>query len=366
MLGAAIPAAAAAGWVIQPSPNVRHAGMNQLSAISCSSARACTAVGASSPSISSLKTHVLAERWNGHAWRIQATPNPRGATSSNFFGISCWSAGGCMAVGTYTDRAFLRKALAERWNGVKWQVVPARTPHGGHFTILNGVSCTSAHGCVAVGVHEVGVAEVPLAELWNGTGWRLVSIPAPHAATTTGMQGVSCSSASRCTAVGSSAVGSSAPATLAERWNGHSWAIQPTAAMGTLRGVSCPGAGECMAVGTAGSPGSSAVLALRWNGTSWVASSAVVPPGSTQSFLYSVSCASAGSCTAVGQSLASGEPTLAERWQGSSWSIQATPNPAAATESYLAGVWCPSPGTCRAGGAAFFAGPVKKTLAEGD
>jgi hypothetical protein len=69
----------------------------------------------------------------------------------------------------------------------------------------------------------------------------------------------------------------------------------------------------------------------------------------------------------VGQSLAPGtEPTLAEQWQGSSWSIQATPHPAAATESYLAGVSCPSPGACRAGGAAFFAGPVKKTLAEGD
>jgi hypothetical protein len=271
-----------------------------------------------------------------------------------------------MAVGSYTDKAFLRKALAERWNGVTWQVVSARTPRG-HFTILNGVSCTSAHACVAVGVHVNGVVEIPLAELWNGTRWQLVSIPAPNGATTTGMQGVSCSSASRCTAVGGSAVGSSAPATLAERWDGHSWTIQPTAAMGALRGVSCPGAAECMAVGTAGSPGSSTVLALLWNGTSWAASSAVVPPGSTQSLLYGVSCASAGSCTAVGQSLAaSSASTLAEQWQGSSWSIQATPNPTATTDSYLAGVSCLSPGTCRAGGGAFFSGPVKKTLAEAD
>lgn len=361
----AIPAAAAGGWVIQHTPNVAGAGLNQFAAISCSSATACAAVGGSGHSIFTLGTHVLAERWNGHAWRIKATPSPKGATSSNFFGVSCWSATGCMAVGTFADRTHLLRALAERWNGVKWQLTAARTPHGGHFTMLNGVSCPLARACIAVGVHVSGSVEIPIAELWNGTGWRFLSIPAPHAATMTELRGISCWSVKRCTAVGDFTVGSSAPATLAERWNGRSWRIQSTGFTGTLRGASCPSATECMAVGTAGAAGASSVLALRWNGTSWLSSGAVVPPGSTQSFLYGVSCASVASCTAVGQSIAPGtEPTLAEHWQGSSWSIQATPNPAAATESYLAGVSCPSRSTCRAAGAAFFAGPTKKTLAE--
>ena len=66
--------ARAASWTIVPSP-----GAGALSAVSCTSAKACTAVGAQ---------HVnghdrpLAEQFNCSGWTIQPTPEPRGAKIS--------------------------------------------------------------------------------------------------------------------------------------------------------------------------------------------------------------------------------------------------------------------------------------------
>ena len=60
--------------------------------------------------------------------------------------------------------------------------------------------------------------------------------------------------------------------TLAERWNGQRWAIQPTpnrtAAPGSeLSSVACPSLTMCIAVGSAQyAGGTSATLVERWNG----------------------------------------------------------------------------------------------------
>ena len=66
------------------------------------------------------------------------------------------------------------------------------------------------------------------------------------------------------------------PVTLAERWNGSSWSVQPTANPGGINpelvDVSCTSARACTAVGSAGNGGDVSgigALAERWNGTSW-------------------------------------------------------------------------------------------------
>ena len=79
-----------------------------------------------------------------------------------------------------------------------------------------------------------------------------------------------------CTAVGEVGLRRhAATVTLAERWNGKSWAIQhtpnpphsnsSTAATATLNAVSCPSATTCVAVGRS----DSGALAELWNGTTW-------------------------------------------------------------------------------------------------
>jgi len=107
--------------------------------------------------------------------------------------------------------------------------------------------------------------------------------------------------------------------TLAERWNGTSWAVQPTpnltgATQSELSGVSCASTRACSAVGYYyNSSGDLVTLAERWNGTSWAVQPTPNPTGAMQSELWGVSCPSASACSAVGYyATADSERTLAE------------------------------------------------------
>lgn len=289
-------------WVIQPTPNPAGAIISELLGVSCASDNACTAVGDSIGSASG----TLAERWDGSTWVIQPTPNPTG-TSGRLTAVSCPSANACTAVGSSS-----LGTLAERWNGSKWVIQPTPDPAGAQFPVeLLGVSCPTATACTAVGDYFIPAidlgATVTLAEGWNGSRWAIESTPNP-AGTAEGsfntLGGVSCTFARRCTA------GGEAGMALALGWNGVGWAIQPTPnpnhlpAM-DLRAVSCRVAlvvgRTCMAVGDFGGVEIPEVtLAERWNGFRWAIQPTPNPAGAIFSQLLSVSCTSARACTAVG------------------------------------------------------------------
>jgi hypothetical protein len=69
-----------------------------------------------------------------------------------------------------------------------------------------------------------------LAERWNGTTWTIQPTPNPQGGQVEGLFGVSCRSNSAYTAVGNNFFQPSTgnPKSLAERWNGSAWTIQPT------------------------------------------------------------------------------------------------------------------------------------------
>jgi hypothetical protein len=75
---------------------------------------------------------------------------------------------------------------------------------------------------------------------------------------------------SACTAFGLNFTGSG-PLTLAERWNGHTWRIQPTPALVTFDigfpGVACPTSSACFAVASYTNNGPNLTLAEQWNRT---------------------------------------------------------------------------------------------------
>jgi hypothetical protein len=342
-------------WTVQttPSPDQSEDPDNLLAAVSCTSASACTAVGPAYTT-SSGATKNLAERWNGTAWAIQTVPGPAGS----LMGVSCPSVSACTATGSYSTSTGISKTLAEGWNAVAWATQPTPNPGGAENSELYGVSCPSAWACTAVGDYGLPGAYVPLAERWNGTSWAIQPVPEPAGAVTASLAAVSCSSASACTAVGFS-YASGAYVPLAERWNGTSWAIQavPSPSGGTavgLQGVSCPSASACTAVGSYTASGVTVPLAERWNGTSWAIQTTPSPGGATTVDLQGVSCSSATACAAVGYYTTStgtgGDVTLAERWNGTAWSIQTTPSPTADPGSYLTAVSCPSASSCTAVG----------------
>jgi hypothetical protein len=359
-------------WTIQTTPSPSAATASVLTGVSCPSASACT--GSGYYDTSSGDTLALAEAWNGTTWTIQTTPNPSGPPLSELNAVSC-VASGCIAAGySQTDQqspTIVDTTLAESWNGAAWSVTSAVSPSGAVPTYLSSISCVAANACMAVGYHfdvDTGLY-VPLSERWNGTAWTVKTVPVPAGSTGTYLESVSCASASACQAVGLE--NTSGPGmTFAVSWNGTAWSIKTTpnpagAAASLLYGVSCTTATACTAVGRYGSGGGSETLAETWNGTAWSIQTTPNPAGTTFSSLTGVSCASGSFCEAVGSySHNNVNKTMAEAWNGTAWTVQTTPDPAGAEANYLASVSCPTTGYCMAAGDYENSSAVNKALSE--
>jgi hypothetical protein len=178
---------------------------------------------------------------------------------------------------------------------------------------------------------------------------------------------VSCTSATNCTAVGQYTVGPDESLPLAENWNGSHWSGQtvPGPAGSTfsfLNSVACPSATSCTAVGfSVNSANDYQDLAEQWDGSSWSVQAVSNPAGQPDAALYGVACSSATSCTAVGvtNSLA-----VAAQWNGTAWSVQTITPPAGQSSARLDAISCPSAANCTAVGQSA-GGPIKnRALAE--
>jgi hypothetical protein len=367
--------AAAARWAIQRTPNPAGAQSSVLSAVSCVSWSACTAVGRFTDFAGAGVT--LAERWNGTKWAIQYPRNPAGANPSLLFDVSCPSLKVCIAVGSTTNRAGVTVPLAERWNGATWAIQRAANPPRaipGAVGYLGGVSCTSTTNCTAVGYsgNSIGTRGAALAESWNGRRWAIERTPRLTGAIASFLSSVSCVSPQYCTAAGFSNRASGIGASLAERWNGTDWAIQRTpnpigATSVQLSGVSCSSPSACTAVGFFTIiTGIEIMIAESWNGANWTIERTLYPNGARFVQLSGVSCASTRACSAVGffNNVPGIDVTLAERRNRTDWAIQRPPNPAGATSNSLGGVSCRSQRVCTAVGGFTNSDGTGVTLAE--
>jgi len=323
-------------WTVLPTPAPRHPGGGELLvSVSCTSGTSCMAVGQTQVVVPPGVTiqHPFAESWNGTKWRIVPTPK-MAHTGATLNGVSCTSASDCMAVGNVgTPQNDTMFTLAERWNGTAWAVVGTPQTPGG--TALNSVSCTSPSACMAAGFANFnnGTGDsLSLAEQWNGAAWQRRATPSPGSGDVFG--GVACTSASACIAVGGHRTQNRNDVTLAEQWDGTGWKVLASPnprgfGVAGMGGVSCPAAAACMGVGSWTDPTgeSSFNLAEAWNGTSW-AILRTPSPGSTNNELSGVSCTSPSSCMAVGDFIGLGNGmTLAESWNGTTWSVVKTPRP---------------------------------------
>jgi hypothetical protein len=271
-----------AAWKIQKMPNPAHAtsGLRMsLAGVSCASTRFCEAVGSSSSAAGG-----GAERWDGIGWNRQVVPG--GALTS----VSCTSATFCMAAGG--------DGHVDIWNGTSWSARP--TAAG--FTSLGAVSCASPHSCEAVGTGPSGDA----AEGWNGTSWSPQATPTPAGGSSLGLSAVSCAALSSCEAVGNYFSNSTfQQVTVAEVLNGTVWTVQPTpnpaaSFASSLLGVSCTSATSCTAVGQYQALAGNLTLVEVWNGTAWRLRSSPNHPWAGQNILNGVSCRASQNCTAAG------------------------------------------------------------------
>jgi hypothetical protein len=349
-LVAVAPATALASWLQQSTQNI-SADAWEFNAVSCSSPSVCMAVG----SLSAGTTQLLSETRSPAGWKVQSIPEP--GFGSHLLGISCPKASMCVAVGD-TPAGGGTRPLAERWNGSAWTIQSTPTPAGATFSDLNAVSCTSTTSCLAVGDTQSGSKDVPLAEVWNGSGWKIHRPPKAPGQASSALAGISCLSSAKCFAVGSSETNDIFK-TLAEVWNGSKWQIQKTSNPvkgNSLNAVSCRSASSCLAVGSD--------ITERWNGTSWSATKIARPRG-TPPDLLGVSCTKAGPCYAVGGNFVQSiQSSVAELWNGSRWSVQPVTLTTSSDSSLLEGVSCTTATNCTAAG--FYHDPVNgdRPLAE--
>ena len=114
----------------------------------------------------------LAERWDGSTWKTQHVPDVNEIGYTQLTAVSCSSASACMAVGTYNGGT---GAISELWNGTSWKLysMPG-PPQPQPFVQPAGLSCTEPSACVAVGT-DGGT----LAEIWVGARWRITPAVRP-------------------------------------------------------------------------------------------------------------------------------------------------------------------------------------------
>ncbi len=292
-------------WVAQPTPRLQTNSLQGLQDVSCLSATACTAVGSVFRTSNSPPVRPLIERWTGSAWQLDAAANASGAATSYLTGVACASITGCMAVGSYSTHASGANAapLVERWDGSSWSIQTAPAPAGAASSNLGRISCTSPSACTAVGTYQDFADHTyPLAESWDGTAWTIENVPSPSGATNTRLYGVSCSSAASCTAVGAAASTGHSDTALIESWDGSSWKLESVplpsgSTESNLLAISCASTTACTAVGNYWKPVQSP-LVERWNGSTWTVDPG--PRGPVGSGMYGVSCTADGSCTVVG------------------------------------------------------------------
>src|SRR5262249_11539682 len=147
--------------------------------------------------------------WNGTAWSVVASPDPADDGFATLTAVTCTSAANCFAVGEYelpSPNLGLHQSLIEHWDGTSWSILPAplSAPTASE---LNGVTCATAPVCAAVGGKPPVDAPETLVAHWDGTSWSEVSTPTPAGADDSRLRDVSCTSATACIAVGSSSTG---------------------------------------------------------------------------------------------------------------------------------------------------------------
>jgi hypothetical protein len=247
--------------------------------------------------------------------------------------------------------------------------------------VLTSTSCVWAKDCLAVGYNYTAnnsASGAPITALWNGSGWKAISVPLPAGALGAQLTSVSCKPGG-CLATGTYRIAGGRDFPLAASWTGHSWSFAkpPVPAGGIsavrsayLNAVSCSTSTSCVAVGEyfTAKTNAQGMFAQTWDGSRWKVSPIATPAGGAAT-LAGITCRSATGCVAVGTLTPKGATiagVLVEAWNGTSWTRQAAPTPAGGgLSSYLTGVSCASATSCVATGLRYTAGASSQPTATG-
>src|SRR6266851_5234357 len=305
-----------------------------------------------------------------------ATLNKGG--EAQVYSVSCGSAGNCSAGGYYTTdsfghtQAFVVSQVHGTWHtAMQVPGTAALNQHGNAG--VTSVSCGSAGNCSAGGLYIGGSSwgSLPfVVSQVNGTWRTAVEVPGIAALDRGGawISSVSCGSAGNCSAGGSYHDSSGGQQVFVVSQVSGFWhtarQVPGTAALNTggsayVYSVSCASAGNCSAGGSYFTGYSHAFVVSEVNGT-W--RTAIEVPGTAAlnqgriAYLISMSCASAGNCSAGGTYTDSSKRMQAfvvSEVNGTWHTAREVPGTAALNtggNAFVQSVSCTSAGNCSAGG----------------
>jgi photosystem II stability/assembly factor-like uncharacterized protein len=293
------------GWVQQAGGGTTQ----QMNAVSCPDTSTCYAAGNAGT--------ILKTSNGGQTWTAQTS-----GVTSNLAGISCSSDSGCAAVGANAGNpTTLSAAAAVGDTNIK---VASVTNYEAGLTIAIDTGASQEQATVAsVGTsgaggtgitltapltqaHASGAAVAGIAgalHTSDGSTWSMASGQGFSA-----LNGVSCASASSCTAVGASG------AIVASGDGGATWSPKSSGITATLSAVACPGSTTCFATGSATS--GTALMLRTTDGTTW--SPQTIGGGQN---LTGLACLDTSNCFAAG---AAGT-VITTTDSGATWTQQGNP-----------------------------------------
>jgi hypothetical protein len=351
----------------------------QAKSVSCASAGNCSAGGYYTDDSSDQQAFVAGETngtW-GTAEEVPGTSALNQGATAQLISVSCASAGNCSAGGFYTDhglQAFVVSETNGTW-GTAEEVPGTAALNQGISAQLASVSCASAGNCSAGGDFENSSDELQVFVVnetsgsW-GTAEEVPGFSALNKGGIAGLTSVSCASAGNCSAGGYYFNGSGHQQVFVVNEKSGTWGtakeVPGTAALNkgedaSLTSVSCGAAGNCSAGGSFrdSSDHDHAFVVNEKSGT-WGTAKEV--PGTAalnkggEAQLTSVSCASAGNCSAGGYYTdGSGhQQAFVVNEKGGTWgTAKEAPGTAALNtggNARIASLSCASAGNCSAGG----------------
>jgi hypothetical protein len=240
-----------------------------------------------------------------------------------------------------------------------WHIADSPNLGAGH-NHFQEVSCSSSTRCVAVGYTQdpSTLSQRALVATASNGVWSLGSVPA-RGTSNNSLWNVSCVSSTRCVAVGySTNVAVGYDQTLIAYFDGRAWSLTTSPNRPNvdnfLLGVDCADATHCVAVGRSfdQTTNTSRNLVLSLSGSAWTI--AKTPDRAHASnLLADVSCGDATHCMTVGYSVRTSDnlfQTLAISSTGATWKLQPTADRPSAS-NVLRDVVCTSTTSCVAVGA---------------
>lgn len=350
-------------------------GDGELNGLSCGSPGNCVATGAYLGS-AGLEAYVAVQR----DWHWGKAGNIPGLSALNLGGdasaraVSCASPGNCVVGGSYLDSSGETQAFVVTLSNWHWasatEVPGTATLNAGGSAELAVVSCRKAGDCSAAGSYRPNSTTTSgfVVTEKNGHWGNAIQVPglAPlNAGGSAFPVALSCGSAGNCAAGGSYRdAASHGQAFLVTQSNGH-WnkaaEVPGTGALNVggsaqVTTISCSSAGNCAAGGFYVTSGPLELFVITQSKSRW--GKATVLPGilshnkGSSAQLYSLSCTSAGNCSAGGyyENAAFREFAFVSTESGGHWgSVTELPGLAGVSpggDSGVSQVSCPSAGHC--------------------